>query len=58
MAISNNYHLATGSPCIGAGVPLSTLTALTNNCPGIDHDINGVARTNTNGRTAIGAYTY
>ena len=51
----NNYQLQSGSPAVGAGTNLSSLT---NTCPGIDRDIRGIARTNYNGGWTLGAYQY
>ncbi|MGD1019733.1 MAG: choice-of-anchor Q domain-containing protein [Verrucomicrobiia bacterium] len=51
----NICQLQAGSPAIGAGINLASLS---NTCPGIDHDIRGVARTNYNGGWTLGAYQY
>ena len=51
-SISNDYHLAAGSPCIGAGVNLSAL-----GLPGLNADRDGTPRP-TSGRWDIGAYQY
>jgi hypothetical protein len=48
--LSNNYSLASGSPCIGAGTNLSGL-----NLPGLTTNIFGVARP-TSGAWNMGAY--
>jgi hypothetical protein len=49
-SITNNYSLKTGSPCIGAGSNLSSV-----NLPGLNANINGVARPST-GNWNLGAY--
>ena len=51
-SISNNYHLAASSPCIGAGTNLSAL-----GLPGLNTDIKGNLRP-TSGPWDIGAYEY
>jgi hypothetical protein len=53
-AYLNNYGLQTGSPAIGAGLPLNSLP----NLPGIRFDINGKPRTNYNGGVDLGAYQH
>ena len=51
-SISNDYHLAAGSPCIGAGVNLSAV-----GLPGLNADKDGNPRPSS-GQWDLGAYQY
>jgi hypothetical protein len=50
----NNYTPQAGSPIVGVGTPLASLT----NLPGITLDITGKPRTNYNGGVDLGAYQH